>query len=178
MLYQMLWGQFEPDHGQALLSYAKQQRELHQQQSTMAETETYREWLSQASLKGHRGLFRSLKKDEQPYLRPFQQLPREERMQQRIQQWGAIWGKREEQHKVTSLPAMIQKGKEHASQMKPITEKEVWKTIKLLSTKAPGLDGIGFDFLKALPYSAMKASSTSTTRLKSMEQCQTNGWSL
>ena len=156
VLYQMLWGQYEPDHGQALLSYAKQQRELRQQQSTMAETETYREWLSQASLKGHRGLFRSLKKDEQPYLRPFQQLPREERMQQRIQQWGAIWGTREEQHKVTSLQAMIQKGKEHASHMKPITEKEVWKTIKLLSTKAPGLDGVGFDFLKALPYSAMK----------------------
>ena len=51
---------------------------------------------------------------------------------------------------------MIQKGKEHAMQMKPITEKEVWKTIKMLSTKAPGLDGIGFDFLKALPYTAMK----------------------
>ena len=43
VLYQMLWGQYEPDHGQALLSYAKQQRELRQQQSTMAETETYRE---------------------------------------------------------------------------------------------------------------------------------------
>ena len=62
LLYQMLWGQYEPDHGQALLNYARQQRELHQQQSATAETETYREWLAQASLKGHRGLFRSLRK--------------------------------------------------------------------------------------------------------------------
>ena len=118
--------------------------------------ETYREWLAKASLKGHRGLFRSLKQDKQPFLRPYQQLPREERMAKRMQQWGDIWGKRDEHHKVTSLPAMIANGRSHAQQMSPITEKQVWRIIKLLSNKAPGLDGIGFDFLKALPHTAMK----------------------
>ena len=77
-------------------------------------------------------------------------------MEQRTQQWTAIWGQRQENHKVTSLPAMIDKGKEHAAKMKPIEDKELWRTIKLLSNKAPGLDGVGFDFLKALPYTAMK----------------------
>ena len=120
VLFQMLWGHFEPEHGQALLMYAKQQRELHFQSSTAADTETYREWLANATLKRHRGLFRSLKQEEQPFLRPFQQLPREERMEQRTQQWTAIWGQRQENHKVTSLPAMIDKGKEHAAKMKPI----------------------------------------------------------
>ena len=90
MLFQMLWGHYEPDHGQALLTYAKQQRELHQQTSTQADAETYKAWLAQASMKGHQGLFRSLKQEEQPFLRPFQQLPREERMAQRMQQWGEI----------------------------------------------------------------------------------------
>ena len=66
------------------------------------------------------------------------------------------WGQRQEHRKVTSLPAMIDKGKEHAAKMKPIAEKDLWRTIKLLSNKAPGLDGVGFDFLKALPYTAMK----------------------
>ncbi|CAK9007210.1 unnamed protein product [Durusdinium trenchii] len=32
---------------------------------------------------------------------------------------------------------------------------QIWYTIKQLALKAPGLDGIGFDFLKALPFSAM-----------------------
>lgn len=40
--------------------------------------------------------------------------------------------------------------------MQPLTEKQMWHTIKQLSNKAPGLDGIGFDFLKALPYAAMR----------------------
>ena len=51
---------------------------------------------------------------------------------------------------------MIEKAKEHASTMKPLTEKQVWDNIKQLSNKAPGLDGVGFDFLKALPFAAMK----------------------
>lgn len=77
-------------------------------------------------------------------------------MAKRVQQWGEIWGVRDDQHKVSSLPAMIAKGREHAKQMTPITEKKVWRTIKELSNKAPGLNVIGFDFLKALPYTAMK----------------------
>lgn len=54
-----MWGQHDQEHVQVLLKYAKQHRELHQ--STCFETEMYREWLAKESLKGHRGLFRSLK---------------------------------------------------------------------------------------------------------------------
>lgn len=39
--------------------------------------------------------------------------------------------------------------------MRPLQPEQVWYTIKQLSLKAPGLDGIGFDFLKALPFQAM-----------------------
>ena len=37
----------------------------------------------------------------------------------------------------------------------PLTEAHLWHTIKQMALKAPGLDGVGFDFLKALPYAAM-----------------------
>ena len=37
-----------------------------------------------------------------------------------------------------------------------LSDDHIWKTIKSLSLKAPGLDGIGFDFLKSLPREAMK----------------------
>ena len=146
----MLWGQRDQEHVQVLVQRAKRQRELHHSASFEAETELYREWLGKASLQGHTG-------PVQAFLEPFQSLPRKERMEARVQQWTAIWGK-ESSHQVKSLPAMIvkAKAKEHARQMQPINEKQVWKTIKQLSNKAPGLDGIGFDFLKALPYAATK----------------------
>ena len=132
----------------------------YQATSFAAETEMYREWLAKASLKGHRGLFRCLKKDEHPFLRPFQTLPRQERMEKRVQQWSEIWGSREGEHRVKTLEAMIEKAKEHAATMQPLTERQIWYTIKQLSNKAPGLDGVGFDFLKALPYAAMKDLAT------------------
>ncbi|CAK9046058.1 unnamed protein product [Durusdinium trenchii] len=53
-------------------------------------------------------------------------------------------------------PPIDTKFEEHATTMQPLTEKQMWHTIKQLSNKAPGLDGIGFDFLKALPYAAMR----------------------
>ena len=156
MLFDMIWNQPEPEHFAVLLQHTKEQRELHQATSFAAETEQYREWLAKATLKGHRDLFRCLKKDEQPFLRPFQQYPRKERMEKRVHQWGEIWGIRGSEHKVKTLDAMIDKAREHATSMQPLTEKQIWHTIKQLSNKAPGLDGIGFDFLKALPFAAMK----------------------
>ena len=88
MLFEMLWHQHGDEHIHVLLNYTTKQRELHQQDSLQQETEEYRQWLTQATQKGCRGLFRMLKKDELPYLRPFQDLPRAERMPKRVQQWG------------------------------------------------------------------------------------------
>ena len=85
----MIWSQPEPEHLQVLLQHTKAQRELHQSISFAAETEMYREWLAKTSLKGHRGLFRRLKKEEQAFQGPFQQLPRQERME-KMQQWSEI----------------------------------------------------------------------------------------
>lgn len=80
MLFEMLWRQRDDERIHVLLSYAKQQRELHQTESFALETEEYRQWMSQATRRGCRGLFRTLRRDEMPYLRPFQDRPRAERM--------------------------------------------------------------------------------------------------
>ena len=42
------------------------------------EAEQYREWLKKGYTKGYRALFRSLKRDQVPYLRPFQHCTVEE----------------------------------------------------------------------------------------------------
>ena len=155
MLFEMLWYQHGEERIHVLLNYTQKQRELHQQTSMQQETEEYRQWLAQAAHKGCKGLYRTLKKDQLPYLRPFQTLPREERMAKRVSQWGDIWRVQDQPVLIARMESLIDKGQSEAKAMEPLTEAHIWYTIKQLALKAPGLDGIGFDFLKALPYSAM-----------------------
>ena len=88
MLFDVLWHQRGDERIRVLLNYARKQRELHQEESMSQETEEYRQWLTKATSSGCR---RTLKRDETPYLRPFQGLPRVQRAPQRVRQWGAIW---------------------------------------------------------------------------------------
>ena len=147
-LFEMLWHSHSSDHIYVLLNEVKTQRELRQASSSQLETEEYRQWLAQATQTGCRGLFRTLKRDELPYMRPFQHLPRLQRMPKRVEQWGSIW-------QIQEAPVLIG-CLESAKTLPYLSEGHVWRTIKSLSLKAAGLDGIGFDFLKALPYAAMK----------------------
>lgn len=155
LLYQMLWRNHDNEHVQVLLQAVKQQWSLQQQTVFDQEAQEYRTWLNAASLKGCRGLFRALKKDELPYVRPFQDLPRQERMEKRIQQWGEIWHIREKALETKTMQALIYKGQEMAKELKPLQVHHVWNTIKKLSHKAPGLDATGYDFFRELPYQAV-----------------------
>ena len=78
--YQMLFTEHDDEHVQVLLKFSKEQWTLHQDEVFATETQEYRTWMIAASQKGCRGLFRTLKKDEMPYIRPFQSRPRTERM--------------------------------------------------------------------------------------------------
>lgn len=69
--------------------------------------------------------------------------------------WGAIWQVQAEQVQLKCLEQLIHKGREEASALPPLTEGHIWYTIRQMALKARGLDGIGFDFLKALPFVAM-----------------------
>eukprot|EP00913_Durusdinium_trenchii_P014808 g13886.t1 len=77
-------------------------------------------------------------------------------MPKRIEQWGEIWQIQDRPVLIANLEALINKGQQAASQLPFLSEGHIWKTIKSLSVKAAGLDGIGFDMLKALPFAAMK----------------------
>ena len=155
-LFEMLWYNHSSDHIHVLLNEVKTQRELHQATSSQNETEEYRQWLAQATQKGCRGLFRTLKRDELPYMRPFQHLPRLQRMPKRVEQRGSIWQIQEAPVLIGCLESLIHKGQQEGKALPHLSEGHIWRTIKSLSLKAAGLDGIGFDFLKALPDAAMK----------------------
>ena len=90
-----------------------------------------------------------------PYARPFQHHPRAERMEKRIQQWSNIWQQKEQPSEPRTLQALVHKGQEQAKDLHPLHAHQVWKVIKSLSHKAPGLDAVGYDYLKELPFQAM-----------------------
>ena len=117
MLFEMLWHQHDAEHIYVLLKFAKQLREIHQKDSFQKETEEYRQWLTQAAKQGCRGLFRTLKKDEMPFLRPFQDLPRVHRMHKRVEQWGAIWNVQEQPKPIAHTEQLIGKGQYEAKQL-------------------------------------------------------------
>ena len=155
MLYNMLWGEHDNEHVRVLLKFVKSQWSLYQDTVFQTETQEYRNWMNAASQKGCRGLYRTLKKDELPYARPFQQYPRAERMEKRIQQWSSIWQQKEQPSEPRTLQALVYKGQKHAKELQPLHAHQVWQVIKRLSQKAPGLDAVGYDYLKELPFQAM-----------------------
>ena len=77
-------------------------------------------------------------------------------MTKRVEQWGAIWNVQEQPKPIACMEQLIHKGQEEAKTLPYMTDEHIWRTIKTLSIKAPGLDGIGFDFLKSLPREAMR----------------------
>ena len=155
LLYHMLNKEHDDEHVQVLLKFSKEQWKLHQETTFSTETQEYRNWMNAASKKGCRGLFRTLKQDEMPYIRPFQHLPRQERMAQRETQWGKIWQLAEQAFEPSTLQALIYKGQQQAVELPTIHIHQVWQILRKLPQKAPGLDGAGYDFLRELPYQAM-----------------------
>ena len=109
-LFEMLRYQHGDEHIHVLLNYAQQQRELHQAETFQRETEEYRQWFTTASQSGCRGLYRTLKRDEMPYLRPFQDQPRALRMPMRVEQWGEIWKVQTQQILIPCMEQLISKG--------------------------------------------------------------------
>ena len=77
-------------------------------------------------------------------------------MPKRVEQWGEIWSVQEQPKPIACMEQLISKGQQEAKQLPFMTDEHIWRTIKSLSIKAPGLDGIGFDFLRTLPREAMR----------------------
>ena len=77
-------------------------------------------------------------------------------MANRLEQWGAIWQIQEQPVLIGCLEKLIEKGQQEAKNLPFLADGHIWKIVKTLSIKAPGLDGLGFDFLRSLHREAMK----------------------
>ena len=86
------WHKYRDPHAAELVLHtiAHQLKEA-QQAANDESLLQYKEWLKQGEAKGLRGLFRSLKSSELAWERPYRQLPPDERMTQRLHDWGQLW---------------------------------------------------------------------------------------
>ena len=99
---------------------AAHQEALAKTNTLQEETQQYREWLAKGYSKGFRALFKTLKRSEEPFLRPFQDKPHHERMQCRMQQRGGIWKIRKIPMVIENHEDIIQKGIQQAQQWEEI----------------------------------------------------------
>ena len=120
------------------------------------EAEQYREWLKKGYSKGYRALFRSLKRDQVPYLPPFQNCTVEEKIQMRTRQWQEIWQAKDEPVHIENLESICQQGRFHAARLEALTAGAMLKKAKSLSSKAAGIDAISNDLLCNLPFEGMQ----------------------
>ncbi|CAE7692335.1 unnamed protein product [Symbiodinium sp. CCMP2592] len=145
-----------PDVFAFLSEAASQQFRLHSKAWMQQQSAGYFKWLKQASLKGLRGLFRSVKSEEAVHLRPFLTQPVQDRIYFRWRQWFELWSdpKGVDQALFNELKhrAMLQ-----ARELGPIPIEQAVAAFKKVPTKAPGLDGWTCEILQNLQRPAVEA---------------------
>ena len=151
-LFQRFLITFDDDEYFVLFQHSLQQEKQAKESVLSEETEQYREWLQQGYTRNLRSLFKVLKRDEAPFLRPFQTVSVEERQSMRLKQWKEIWNCQEQELHLPMLEEICSRGRARANQLPPLHPGHMQKLAKRLPQKASGIDGISNDLLRNLPY--------------------------
>ena len=139
-----------------LSDVAALQFRVHSMEWMQQKSASYLKWLRQASAKGSRGLFKSVKAEEAVHLRPFLDHPLQDRIYLRWRQWFDLWsdpqGVDHELLNELKCRAMLQ-----ARELGPIPVDQAIAAFKRVPTKAPGLDGWTCEVLRNLQAPAVEA---------------------
>ncbi|CAE7221705.1 unnamed protein product [Symbiodinium sp. CCMP2592] len=139
-----------------LLDVAKAQKQYFVKQWQQSKSVSYEKWLRQATSKGMRPLFKSVRAEEVITIRPFLEAPVQERIYLRWRQWFDLW----------SHPAGVDQdllatlrvaAVEQAHSIAPIPLDKAVAFFKKLPSKAPGLDGWTCEVLRNLSAEAVQA---------------------
>ena len=116
----------------------------------------YSQWLLTATQAGMRPLFRSVRKHEESFDRPFRDKSLLDRVYHRLMQWHSIWCQQ-----VDAEPALFEslkaKAIEQASSLPAISLQAAVKYFRQLPLKAPGLDGWTPHMVRQLGEAAIQA---------------------
>ena len=111
----------------------------------------YQQWLSQAKLRGHSGIYKCLRAPDTVHVRPFRDVPIQQRQAKREQQWYSKWQIVESPRPNGERERLRYEGIVQARGWEDLDPHLVFKKLQKLPQKACGPDGISYSMLRNLP---------------------------
>ena len=151
------WHRYKDSHAAELVSHTiDHQLQLAQQAANDENHLQYKAWLTQGYTKGLKGLFRSLRSSELAWERPYRNLPPDERMTQRLKDWGQLW--QINQDNQPPERAILQGlARDQVQQLEALTISQLTWALRHLPDKACGPDAVTAQLLRTAPPLAVKA---------------------
>ena len=145
------WVKFRDPHAADLVLHTIAHQVKEAQQAANDENHLqYKEWLKQGEAKGLKGLFRSLKSSELAWERPYRTLAPDQRMTQRLHDWGELWVIRQTDQ-AHERPNIRPQAQQQAQQLEPLSIGQLAWVLKHLPDKACGPDAVSAQLLRNAP---------------------------
>ena len=151
------WHRYKDSHAAKLVNHTiEHQLQLAQQAANDESHLQYKAWLTQGYTKGLKGLFRSLRSSELAWERPYRNLPPDERMTQRLKDWGQLWQINQDE-RPPAREHLQSLARDQAQQLETLTLSQLTWALRHLPDKACGPDAVTAQLLRTAPPLAVKA---------------------
>ena len=134
-----------------LIKGAEANRDFAKKLAMELQAKEYQVWLAQAALKGHSGIYRSLKAPDAVHVRPFRNIPVQDRQSHREKQWFGQWEVIDKPSTSGERERLRWEAIQQARRGEDLDPHAVMKRLQKLLQKACGPDGISCALLKNLP---------------------------
>ena len=134
-----------------LVKGAEANKDFAKKQALERQSKEFQVWLAQASLRGHSGIYTSLKAPDAVHVRPFRNIPVQDRQTMREQQWYGQWEVIDKPHSSGERERLRWEAIQQARKWEDLDPHWVMQKFRKLPQKACGPDGISYALLKNLP---------------------------
>ena len=134
-----------------LIKGAEANQDFAKKMALQQQSQDYQAWLSQATLRGQSGIYKCLKAPDAVHVRPFRNVPFQDRQQLREKQWYERWQVIQQPRTSADRERLRWEGIVQARTWEDLDSHAVMKKFAKLPQKASGPDGISYALLKNLP---------------------------
>ena len=136
---------------------AEANKDYAKKQALELQSKEYQVWLAQAALRGHSGIYRTLKAPDAIHVRPYRNVPVQDRQKLREQQWYGQWEVVDKPQASAERERLRWEAIQQARRWEDLDPHWVMRKFQRLPQKACGPDGISYALLKNLPLEGVTA---------------------
>ena len=140
-----------------LIKGAEANRDFAKKLALEQQSKEFQVWLAQASLRGHSGIYRSLKAPDAVHVRPFRNIPVQDRQKMREQQWYGQWEVIDKPPASGESERLRWEAIQQARKWEDLDPHWVMQKFRKFPQKACGPDGVSYALLKNLPIEGVTA---------------------